>query len=114
MRALFAGGRLRCGRVLGRALTAILTRLAGTATATALLALVGRTLATTIFARLAFVASSTAHGLGSRSPAISGATARDLDLAIRDLIGHGGHRGLLLRARGMATARTRRALLLAT
>ena len=66
MRALFAGGRLRCRRVLGRALATILTRLAGTTTATALLALVGRTLATIIFARLAFVASSAARGLGCR------------------------------------------------
>ena len=71
-----------------RAFATILARLAGTATATALLTLVGRALAT---ARLAFVASGAMRSLGSRSPAISGTTARDLDLAIRDLIGHGGH-----------------------
>ena len=91
-----------------------MTRLAGTTTATALLALVGRALAATILARLTFVASSATRGLGSRPSAIPRTTARDLDLAIRNLIGHRGHRGLLLRARGMATARTRGALLLAT
>ena len=112
MRALFAGRRLWCRRRRGRTLATILTRLAGTTTATALLALVGRTLATAIFARLAFVASSAARGLGSRPSAISGATTRDLDLAIRDLIGNGGHRGLLLRARGMAATRTRGALVI--
>lgn len=73
---------------MGRAFATILARLARTATATALLTLVGRALAT---ARLAFVASGAMRSLGSRSPAISGTTARDLDLAIRDLIGHGGH-----------------------
>ena len=99
---------------MGRALATILTRLAGTTTATALLALVGRTLATAILARLTLVVRGTARGLGGSPSAISGATARDLDLAIRNLIGHGRHRGLLLRARGMAATRTRRTLLLAT
>ena len=90
-RALFAGGRLWCGRRRGRALATILARLAGTATTTALLTLVGRALATAILARLALVASGATRSLSSRSPAISGTTARDLDLAIRDLIGNGGH-----------------------
>lgn len=99
---------------MGRAFTTVLARLAGaTATAT-LLTLVGRALATAILTRFALVASTAARSLGSSSSAVSRTTARDLDLAIRDLIGHGGHRGLLLRARGMATARTRHALLLAT
>jgi hypothetical protein len=55
------------------------------------LTLVGRALAAAILARLALVASGATRSLGSSSPAISGTTARDLDLAIRDLIGHGGH-----------------------
>ena len=76
---------------MGRALATVLARLAGTATATALLTLVGRALATAILARLALVASGATRSLGSRSPAIPGTTVRDLDLAIRDLIGHGGH-----------------------
>ena len=76
---------------MGRALATILARLAGTTTATALLTLVGRALATAILARLALVASGATQSLGGSSPAISGTTARDLDLAIRDLIGHGGH-----------------------
>ena len=76
---------------MGRAFATILARLAGTATATALLTLVGRALATAILARLALVASGATRSLGSRSPAIPGTTARDLDLAIRDLIGHRGH-----------------------
>ena len=99
---------------MGRALATILTRLAGATAATALLTLVGRALASTILARLMLVARGTARGLGCRSSAVTGTTARDLDLAIRNLIGHGRHRRLLLRARGMATARTRSALLLAT
>ena len=113
VRALLAGRRLRCRRRRGRAIATIMARLTGTATATALLALVGRTLATTVLTRIALVASGAARSLGSCSPAVSRTTARDLDLAIRDLIGHGGHRGLLLRARRVATARTRGALILA-
>ena len=105
---------MRCGRAGGRTLATVLARFAGTTTATALLSLLGRTLATAVLTRLALVTGGAARCLGGSPTAVSRTTARDLDLAIRNLIGHGRHRGLLLRARGMATARTRRALLLAT
>ena len=91
---------------MGRAFATVLARLAGaTATAT-LLTLVGRALAAAILTRFALVASAAVRSLGGSSSAIAGATARDLDFAIRNLIGHRRNRGLLLRARGMATTRT--------
>ena len=106
--ALLAGRRLRRRRRRGRALAAILARLAGTTAATALLALVGRTFAVVVLTLLAFVAC----GLSRRASTVTGTAARDLDLAIRDLIGHGRNRGLLLRARRVATTRTRSALVI--
>ena len=104
---------MRCGRRRDRAFATVLARLTGTTATATLLTLVGRALATAILARFALVASAAVRSLGGSSPTIAGATTHNLDFAIRNLIGHRRNRGLLLRARGMAAARTRRALLLA-
>ena len=56
-----------------------------------------------------------ARALGGSAPAIPRPAARNLDLTVRDLIGHRGHLRLLLRTRSMtATARTRRSLAVGT